>query len=124
MKTFNSKTTGLLVAIALGSLLVIGCGSKSKSTNPVVPPTHSSHFHDISIANFAFTPSALTIPAGDTVLWTNNQNVTHTVTSDTGTELSQTLSSGATYQHIFAAAGSFPYHCAIHTTMHGSVTVQ
>jgi plastocyanin len=33
------------------------------------------------------------------------------------------LAPSATYQHTFATAGTFAYHCAIHTTMTGSVTV-
>jgi plastocyanin len=123
MNKIKLNTIGITLIFIVGVLLVFGCGSKNKSTNPA-PPAHSSHFHDISIANFAFSPATLPIPVGDTVLWTNNQSVQHTVTSDTGTELAGNLSSGSTYQHIFLTAGSFPYHCAIHTTMHGSVTVQ
>jgi plastocyanin len=123
MRTFNAKTFAILLTIAFGTLLIIGCGSSSKSTNPPPPVQHSANFHNVSIANFAFSPDSLNIPAGDTVLWTNSQNVTHTVTSDTGSELGQQLTSGATYQHIFAAAGINRYHCAIHTTMHGVVVV-
>ncbi len=124
MIKINSRIIGFLFVIAIGLFVIAGCGSSSKSTNPPPPPTHSAHFHDVSIANFAYSPATLTIAVGDTVLWTNNQNVQHTVTSDTGTELSGDLAAGATYQHIFGTANVYPYHCAIHPTMHGSVTVQ
>lgn len=33
------------------------------------------------------------------------------------------IAAGGTFQHVFATAGSFPYHCNIHTNMLGSVTV-
>jgi plastocyanin len=121
MYKLNARIFGFFMAIAVGAAIMAGCGS-SKTTNP--PPAHSANFHNVSIANFAFSPSSLTIAVGDTVLWTNNQNVTHTVTSDTGNELSSTVTPGATYQHVFMTADSFPYHCTIHPTMHGSVTVQ
>ena len=125
MNRLSTKVMGYFLVFAMGALLIQGCGSNNKSTNPAPPPIqHSAHFHAVSIANFAFSPASLTIPVGDTVEWTNNQNVTHTVTSDTGTELSASLGPGQTYQHIFMTAGSNPYHCSIHTTMHGSVTVQ
>jgi plastocyanin len=123
MKTSNVKTVAILSAIALMTVLVIGCGSSSKSTNPPPPVVHSANFHNVTINNFAFSPDSLNIPAGDTVLWTNDQNVTHTVTSDTGTELGHQLTSGSNYQHIFGAAGTYRYHCSIHTTMHGVVVV-
>jgi plastocyanin len=123
MIRYTAKVIGFIMLISIGLAIMTGCGSSKKSTNPP-PPAHSANFHTVSIANFAFSPPSLTIAAGDTVLWTNNQNVTHTVTSDAGTELGGSLSPGATYQHIFMTANSFPYHCSIHPTMHGLVTVQ
>ena len=86
------------------------------------PPAPSSV--TVSIKNFAFNPPTLTVKVGTKVTWINNDSVPHTVTSDSGSELaSSTLSTGATYSHTFNTAGSFPYHCSIHTTMHGTVTV-
>ncbi len=124
MNTFSARIIGLSLAIAVGIFFIFGCGgSSTKGTNPP-PVMHSAKYHDVSIANFAFSPAALTIAVGDTVNWTNNQNVTHTVTSDTGSELSGNLAPGAQYLHVFTTAGSFPYHCTIHTFMTGSVTVQ
>ena len=123
MGTIRARIIGYLIMVTIGVFTVVGC-SKNKVTNSTPPVTHSAHFHDISIANFTFTPDSLAIPVGDTVLWTNNQNVTHTVTSDTGNELGQTVPSGSTYQHIFLTSNTFPYHCSIHTFMHGKVVVQ
>ncbi len=41
-----------------------------------------------------------------------------------GKELdSGNISPGATYQHRFASAGSFPYHCIYHAPMTGTVEV-
>jgi plastocyanin len=122
MSLTKLKITGYLLIVSIGVFVVIGC-SKNKVTN-APPPTHSSHFHNVSIANLAFTPDSLLIPTGDTVLWSNNDNVTHTVTSDTGTELGQTLTPGSSYQHLFSTANTFPYHCAIHTQMRAKIVVQ
>ena len=33
------------------------------------------------------------------------------------------LAQNATYVHTIATAGTYAYHCSIHTSMHGSVTV-
>jgi plastocyanin len=118
------RAIGLILAAVIGIATVAGCGGSGKPTSPAPGPTHSSHYHSVSIQNFAFSPASLNAAVADTVVWTNNDSTTHTVTSDSGSELDHSLAPGGTYQHIFAAAGAFHYHCSIHTTMHGLVTVQ
>ncbi len=78
----------------------------------------------ITIANFSFQPGTLTIPAGTTVTWTNNDSVAHTTTSDTGLWDSGSLASGRSFSFTFNQPGTFPYHCAIHPFMKGSIVVQ
>jgi len=86
--------------------------------------TQTHQTHNININNFAFIPPSLSINTGDTVIWTNMDSVAHTVTSDSGTELnSATLQTGSTYSHTFNNPGTFNYHCSIHTSMKGSITV-
>lgn len=78
----------------------------------------------VSIASFAFSPDSVTVNAGESVTWTNNQaGVTHTVTSDTGAFDSGGMSGGGTFQQTFPTAGTYAYHCSIHPTMQGTVTV-
>ncbi len=81
---------------------------------------------NISIQGFAFSPQNPTITAGDTVIWTQNDAATHTVSSTTAPFLlsSGNLSLGRTYTNTFAAPGVFRYQCNIHPSMKGSVTVQ
>jgi plastocyanin len=118
---------------AIGSALVMifvlswafGC-SKSGGSTMAPPPTpvHSSHFHTVMVQSSTYMPAALTIAPGDTVIWTNSDSMDHTVTSDTGSELNSPLNIGQSFQHVFAAAGSFAYHCTIHPFMHGTVSVE
>jgi len=78
----------------------------------------------VSIQGFAFNPSGVTISAGETVTWTQKDAGTqHTATADDDSWGSQALSTGSTFSHTFAQAGTFTYHCAIHSSMHGTVTV-
>jgi len=78
---------------------------------------------DVSIANFAFDPQTITITVGSAIKWTNNDTVTHTSTSDTNVWDSGNIAPTDSYTHTFNTAGSYPYHCAIHTNMHGTVVV-
>jgi plastocyanin len=78
----------------------------------------------IEIVEFAFGPDAVTIPAGTSVTWTNEEiGVPHTSTADDGAWDSGTLAEGEAFSHTFTDAGTFAYHCSIHPSMTGSVTV-
>jgi len=77
----------------------------------------------VTVHNFEFSPAVVDVQVGDTVVWTNTGG-THSVTSDDGTSFSnQAQSAPWTFSHTFNAAGSFPYHCEVHITMHGTVNV-
>ena len=107
-----------IVALLIASLLIIGA-SGCYSTAPVTTGTGNS----ITIENFAFNPSDLTISAGTTVTWTNNQNVQHTVTFDDGSS-DVTIGPGQTIEKTFSTAGEYTYHCAIHPSMKGKIIVK
>ena len=117
-----------------------GGGSSYGSSSTTPPPTSptatstvevvscpASGTTAVSVQNFAFSPAGITVPVNAIVKWTNLDSTTHTVTSTTvptnGTFDSQ-LNPGASVCMKFSSAGSFSYHCSIHTTMTGMVTVQ
>jgi plastocyanin len=77
----------------------------------------------VSIRNFAFSPATLSVRAGTTVVWTNEDSVTHTVTATDNSFNSGNLTPGQTYSRTFTTQGIFPYVCQIHTFMTGAVTV-
>ena len=70
-----------------------------------------------------FSPVTLTVPVGTTVTWGNNDSIQHTSVSDApGWNL--TLNGGATGSFRFNSAGTFTYHCDLHPSMRGTVSVQ
>ncbi len=77
----------------------------------------------VTIAGFAFDPATVTVQAGDSVTWTNQDATAHTATAvgafDTGN-----IASGASKSVTFATAGTFAYHCTIHPTMNGKIVVR
>ena len=77
---------------------------------------------------FLFLPSAITIPAGATVTWINDERAKHTATADDGSFDSGDQSIGESYSMIFAEPGTYPYFCRYHgdvggVGMAGSITV-
>lgn len=89
----------------------------------VTVPTAHAASAGVSIQNFEFYPSSVTINPGESVTWTQKDVGTqHTVTGsgfDSGA-----LSTNGTYTHMFNEPGTYSYHCSIHQSMQGTVTVK
>jgi len=77
----------------------------------------------VSISGFKFNPGTLSVKKGTKVTWTNEDSAGHTVTGDNGGPASALLNKGQSYSFTFTSVGSFPYHCAPHPFMQGTVTV-
>ncbi len=111
----------------LGLSRLLGGGS-SKSGGGTAAPKAShaaSQSGDyVLIANTHYRPKNMTIAAGKTITWTNNDTVPESVTSDTpGLFDSGPLNPGATFVHTFAQTGVFPYHSTAVSSLYGSITV-
>jgi plastocyanin len=117
---FLSVLCLLIVGLAVyscGKSSSYNSGSGGSGGNP--PPTGS-----VSIVNMSFSSSSITVYVGTTVTWTNNDAMAHTVTSDNNNFDSGNIGPGGKYSRTFSTAGTFPYHCTIHPTMTGTVTVK
>ncbi|HEY5982799.1 MAG TPA: cupredoxin domain-containing protein, partial [Anaerolineales bacterium] len=96
----------------------------SATTEPAPQPSAATQSEAaVTIQGFAFGPDVLTVKVGTKVTWTNKDGTTHTVTSDSGAWNTARLSPGATFARVFDQAGSFGYHCSIHSTMTGTIVV-
>ncbi len=110
-------TAVAVLGILFALVLAAGCSEKPSTA----PPGANS----VSISNFAFSQKEITVKAGTTVTWTNNDSAPHTVTSDSGSELSSaSLAKGQSYSHTFTQPGTYAYHCSVHPQMAGKVAVQ
>jgi plastocyanin len=113
-----------LIAVLIVFLVLSAC---SKSDDGYSEGNNNNNNNNTSnsvgIGNSSFSPSSITIKAGTTVTWTNNVEALHTVTADDGSFNSGDLTYYKTYSRTFSAAGTFPYHCAHHANMKGTVVV-
>ena len=112
----NPKMLGIVVGFAIVSAaLLLG------STSPVAVAQSTV---SVNIQGYAFNPPSIVVVIGvnNTVTWTNNDAVTHTVTANDGS-FSAAVHPGQNYTHTFETPGAFDYHCSIHTYMMGTVTV-
>jgi len=84
-----------------------------------------------NLTDTAFQPNPVNIKVGDTVRWTNDDNVVHTVvegnpaTGDIPEEgfESDLMNTGQTFEHTFNQTGTFDYYCDLHHNMVGQVIV-
>ena len=70
-----------------------------------------------------FRPDSITVAVGDSVMWSNKDTNTHTVTFFNGMADSGDLDPNETFTFTFNQAGSFGYYCRYHSFMTGSVIV-
>jgi len=77
----------------------------------------------VKIANFAFGPAAVTVPAGTQVTWLNDDDDAHDIVADDRSFRSQPLDTGDSYAFTFSKPGTYGYHCGLHPHMVGKVVV-
>jgi len=114
----------LLAGLILG--ISFGCGSSSPSSPTPAPSgsTISIVMSSSGLTTNAYSPNPLTVTAGTTVTWMNNDTITHTATGNTGLFDTGPMAPGAQVSKVFSTVGSFPYHCTIHPGMVGTINVQ
>lgn len=77
---------------------------------------------DVEIRDYKYIPESLTVNVGQTVRWTNYDNVLHDVVGS-GIE-SEYLEQGETFTYTFEQEGTYEYICTIHPWMEGEVIVE
>jgi plastocyanin len=77
----------------------------------------------ITIDNFSFKAAKVTVPAGTTVVWENDDDIAHNVVALDGTFRSQALDTEDKFSFTFGTAGTYEYFCSLHPRMKGEVVV-
>jgi amicyanin len=140
MRKYLPFVVVVVVIVAIAGIAVAN-KDNNKASNPAPAPTSNNTSNnnasqnppsssqatsskEVSIADMAFSPANITVKKGTTVTWTNNDSVGHNVIADSGKgPNSQILQKGQTYSFTYDTAGTFSYHCGVHPSMKGTVTV-
>jgi len=78
----------------------------------------------VMIDNFTFNPPRLTVTAGTTVTWDNEDDIPHTVASSTRVFRSKALDTSDKFSFTFATPGVYEYFCSLHPHMTGTIVVE
>jgi plastocyanin len=106
----NLRGLGIALAIAAATFLQSGASAQAEELK-------------ITIDNFTFSPAELKAKVGDTVTWTNHDDIPHTVVS-AGKFRSKTMDTDNTFTFTFTAAGDYKYFCSLHPHMTGMIKVE
>jgi plastocyanin len=101
------------LALVLGG---IGAGAAGCTAPPVT--------HTVVIDGTAFQPAALTVKAGDSIVWINKDPFPHTVTSASGVFDSKPLQPSQSWTYVAGKKGELSYVCTLHPTMKGTLRVE
>ncbi len=120
---------GLMVVLAM---LLVACAEPVENNMPplVETPIDETQTGEVEIfmAGSMFSPREVTIEAGTTVLWYNDDTLPHTVTSDTQAGLGELfdaeLEPGGNFSYTFDEPGDYLYVCTLHPGMEGVITVE
>jgi len=93
------------------------------ATLPLLAGAAQAATHNVTIKSFMFDPADLTIAAGDSVIFTNEDGAPHTATDVNGAFDTGRLNRGGSATLTFAGAGAFEYFCEFHPNMKGKITI-
>jgi len=79
---------------------------------------------EVQIEQYAFLPQRVTVKAGTTVTWSNDDDDSHTVASSSKLFKSKALDTGDKFSFTFTTPGTYAYICSVHPYMTGTVVVE
>jgi plastocyanin len=79
---------------------------------------------EVDIDQFAFLPQRITVKAGTTVTWINEDDAPHTVASSSKLFKSKALDTGDKFSFTFTTPGTYAYFCSLHPHMTGAIVVE
>ena len=112
MYSINRRDFGIAV-VATMLLPVVASAAEEAAADPLA----------VHIDNFVFQPAQLTVKVGQTVTWTNRDDIPHTVVC-AGKFRSKTMDTDDSFSFTFTTAGDYKYFCSLHPHMTGMVKVE
>ena len=114
----------VLLIVVGGFFLLTGKSGNNQTSNTATQTKPSAAKNAVVIENFAFSPATLTVKVGDSVTWTNQDSVGHTITADDNSFDTGIIEQGKSKSNTFSKAGTYTYHCGVHPSMTGKIVVE
>lgn len=116
------------LVLTLYAIALVPQPANAQADNPNITVVHISIIpgSGLNRSSLGYAPDVvrLVIGVNNTVVWTNDDNVTHTVTSTKGVFDSGLMAPGQSWNYTFKYPGTFDYYCTLHPWMKGEVIVE
>jgi plastocyanin len=110
--------------LLLAPAILLACGDDSNSPGtPDADVLIVANAETMGANAYDPNPFTASLAAGGVVEWGNDDGEDHTVTADDDSFTSGNINGGDTFSHTFTVEGAVPYHCELHPTMVGVITV-
>jgi plastocyanin len=119
-----ARPLAALAAVTFLVMAVAACGGDDSNSSSTTTAKSGDAASTVIAKGTAFTTPTLTVKAGGDVYFDNQDSFDHTMTADDGSFDTGHVKGGATDEFKAPAAGTYPFHCAIHSNMTGVLTVQ
>jgi plastocyanin len=124
----NPESVTLVLLAALALIAAAGFSSHASAGRPTNSGSVPPQVVTVVIRGFKFEPATVTVNAGDTVEWKNDDIVPHTATEDSDPQKpafdSGTIQTGAAWRYVARKKGTYNYICTLHPNMKGKLIVQ
>src|SRR5438132_5987581 len=100
------------IVLSVAAAAIFGAGAVSAANT------------EVQIDQFAFIPQRITVKAGTTVTWINEDDVPHTIVSSSKVFKSKALDTADKFSFTFTTPGTYDYFCSVHPHMTGAVVVE
>jgi plastocyanin len=128
-------TVGVVIVLVVGGFFLLNKNQSAQNSSMNMTPTQTQNSNqtetqspagtnEVNIANFVYSPETITVKVGDKVTWTNKDSVGHSATADDNSWDTGVFGQGESKSITFDKAGTYSYHCSVHSNMHGTVIVQ
>ena len=124
------------VIVVLGAALIVATGvllvahdEQGTDGNTAAQPRPAKAVDRVQIKDFVYAAAAITVPAGTTITFTNDDSAPHTATSGASPTADGVFDTGTLKKDKSASVtvtkpGTYAYYCAIHPFMKATVTVK
>jgi amicyanin len=128
MPRLTASTARNALRAVLTALRAVLTGLLLTAAGVVLPAAtaQAATTHQIVMSGYAFSPRSLTITAGDTVTWVNEDQAPHNVKTVSGPASFQSsmLNKGGVFSHTFSTPGTYDYECTVHPGMTAALVVK
>ena len=124
----NLASAAFVILAGLPLIAAAGFPLLGRAVLPSTSGNAPSNTVMVTIKNYAFNPATVTVHAGDTVEWKNDDPEDHTAT-DEGNPKKRAFDSGhiqqgKTWNYVAGKKGTYNYHCTLHSFMKGKLIVE